>query len=51
MPEISDLGRSTQIGNWSREVWGPALKGPNGIRGKAPENIWLFDTYKALEPI
>ena len=32
-------------------VWRPALKGPNGVRGKAPENIWLFDTYKALEPI
>ena len=24
---------------WSRGVWEPTLKGPNGIRGKAPENV------------
>ena len=24
---------------WSRRVWGLALKGPNGVRGKAPENF------------
>ena len=36
---------------WSRGVWGPALKAPNGFRGKAPENTWLFDSYKALESI
>ena len=24
---------------WSRGIWGPTLKGPNGIRGKAPENF------------
>ena len=24
---------------WSRGVWGPAVKAPNGIRGKSPEHI------------
>ena len=24
---------------WSRGVWGPIPKGPNGIRGKVPENF------------
>ena len=30
---------------WSRGGggWEPAVKAPNGVRGKSPENIWLFD--------
>ena len=24
---------------WSRKVWGLALKGPNGVQGKAPESF------------
>ena len=37
---------------WSREVWEPTLKGPNRIRGKAPENfgyltlIRLYNQFK-----
>ena len=29
---------------WSRGVWGPTLKAPNGIWGKAPKIFLLFDT-------
>ena len=31
---------------WSRRVWGPAVKAPNGVRGKSPENTWLFDASR-----
>ena len=54
MAEMSDLAVRHKLGIsklWSRGVWGPALNAPNGVRDKAPENIWLSDTYKALESI
>ena len=28
---------------WSGGVWEPAVKAPNRVQGKSPENIWLFD--------
>ena len=35
---------------WSRGVWGPTLKAPNGIWGKAPKNF-CYLTHKVLESI
>ena len=28
---------------WSRGVWEPVVKAPNGVRDKSSENIWLFE--------
>ena len=50
--EMSDLGCQAQVENfWVLEQGGLGIcsEAPNGVRGKVPENIWLFDTYKALE--
>ena len=35
---------------WSRGVWRPTLKAPNGIWGKAP-NFFCYLTHKVLELI
>ena len=41
----------SELWNWREQGKRPAVKVPSGVRGKSPENVWLFDNYKALELI